>query len=90
MLKPFHYHSKLCSNLLLNTRGGSLTPRAYENQERGVGGHRELMRGGQQWGEGDQLGGEVRGNSGGQQLKGLKSLRIPLHTISISLQNILN
>ena len=28
MLKPFHYHKKQCSNLLLKHRGGSSTPRA--------------------------------------------------------------
>ena len=28
MFKSFYYHYKLCSNLLSNSRGGSLTPRA--------------------------------------------------------------
>ena len=33
MLKPIHYHYKLCSNLLLKPRGGFLTPRTDENQK---------------------------------------------------------
>ena len=33
MLKPFHYHQKLCRNLLLKPRGGSLTPRANKNKK---------------------------------------------------------
>ena len=28
MLQSFHYHQKLCSDLLLKPRGGSLKPRA--------------------------------------------------------------
>ena len=33
MLKPLHYHSKLCSNILKNPRGSSLTPRAERTQK---------------------------------------------------------
>ena len=32
MMKPFHYHQKLCSSPLLNPRGDSFTPRADKNQ----------------------------------------------------------
>ena len=32
-MKPFHYHYKLCNNLLSNPRGGSLTARVEKNQK---------------------------------------------------------
>ena len=33
MLKPFHYHYKLCSNLLTKIRKGFLTLRADKNRK---------------------------------------------------------